>query len=188
VASDLGLNGVFNASTALFRGIELTGHVSVDSAFSIDANYDVQSSQQFGEPVSVLTNNPFLLDGGQIVQIPLQKASLALNYAGPVDAQLQGYFVGNNNTLNRPAYTFFNGFVAKTISKNVRIALSANNLFNQNVSTYGYFGEQLPHQENQYQPGFIGPVQQALTSGFGSTDELLGLEGRLILFTFTYRL
>jgi outer membrane receptor for ferrienterochelin and colicin len=181
VQSVLGLSGVFNASSALFRGVEITGRVRVTPQVRLDYVYDIQSSQQFGEPVEVLVNNPYVLDGGQIVGIPVHKGSLAADYSQHgFEAQLQGYYIGVNNTLNRPAYTFFNGFLSQSIGKHLTVTLSGFNLFDQNSQIYGYFGEQLPNPENQYQTGLQDPVSQAVNVGFGSTTELLGLEPRLI--------
>lgn len=189
VIPHLGLSGVFNASSALFRGVEVTGRIRIVPAVALDYVYDIQSSQQFGEPIGVLTNNPFVLDGGQIVGIPVHKGSLALDYsAHQFEAQLQGYYVGVNNTLNRPAYTFFNGFLSHAIGKNLSATLSGYNLFDQNAQIYGYFGEQLPNPENQYQPGYSNAIQQSLNVGFGTQSELLGLEPRLVTLSMTLKL
>jgi outer membrane receptor protein involved in Fe transport len=189
VSSVLGLSGVFNASSALFRGVELTGRIRVTPQVRLDYVYDIQSSQQFGEPTGVLVNNPYVLDGGQIVGIPVHKGSLSADYsAGGFEAQLQGYYVGVNNTLNRPAYTFFNGFISHTLGKHVTATLSGYNLFNQNALIYGYFGEQLPNPENQYQSGLQDPVSQAVNVGFGTSSELLGLEPRLVTLSVSFKL
>jgi hypothetical protein len=189
VVPHLGLSGVFNASSALFRGVEVTGRVRVAHDVAVDYVYDIQSSQQFGEPVGVLTNNPYILDGGQIVGVPVHKGSLSVDYsAHGLEAQLQGYYVGVNNTLNRPAYTFFNGFISHRLGQHLSATLSAYNVFNQNALTYGYFGEQLPNPENQYQPGYSNAVQQSVQSGFGSQAELLGLEPRLVTLSLTLKL
>ena len=189
VSSVLGLSGVFNASSALYRGVELTGRVRVTPQLRFDYVYDIQSSQQFGEPVDVLVNNPFILDGGQIVGIPVHKGSLSADYSSHgFEAQLEGYYIGVNNTLNRPAYTFFNGFISRSLGRHVSATLSAYNVFNQNAQIYGYFGEQLPNPENQYQSGLEDRVSQAVKVGFGTQDELLGLESRLVTLSVTFKL
>jgi outer membrane receptor protein involved in Fe transport len=192
VSSALGLSGVFNASSALFRGVEIGGRVRIMPQVRLDYSYDVQSSQQFGEPISALINNPFLLDGGQIVGIPLQKGSLAADYSNRgFEGQLQGYYIGNNNTLNRPAYTFFNAFISQSIGKHASLTLSGYNVFNQNAQQYGYFGEQLPHQINQYQPA--GPqtaIGQVLNPNIGlsSLAELDGMQGALVTLSLTLKI
>ncbi|HEY4441099.1 MAG TPA: TonB-dependent receptor, partial [Candidatus Elarobacter sp.] len=187
----LGLSGVFNASSALFRGIELTGRIRVRPQIAIDFGYDILSAQQFGEPANVLANNPYILDGGQINQIPVHKATLAVDFTNRpagLEAQLQGYYVGIGNTLNRPAYTFFNGFISKSLGKHYSLTVSAWNLFNQNALIYGYFGEQLPNPTNQYTAPYVGPVQQSLATGFGSSSELLGLNPRIVTVQLTTRM
>jgi outer membrane receptor for ferrienterochelin and colicin len=189
VSQALGLSGVFNASSALYRGVELTGRIRVTPQVRLDYVYDVQSSQQFGEPISALENNPFLLDGGQIVGIPLDKGSLSADYSlRGFESQLAGYYVGLNNTLNRPAYTFFNAFVSQKIGKHLTATLSSYNVFNQNAQIYGYFGEQVPHAVNQYTaPGLQTGIGQSINPSIGyATDaELLGLEPRLITLSMT---
>ena len=180
VGSVLGLSGVFNASNALFRGIETTGRIRVTKQVALDYVYDIQSSQQFGEPISILQSNPFVLDGGQIVGIPIQKGSLTFDYANRgFEGQIQGYYVGNNNTLNRPSYTFFNGFLSKNLTKNAGVTFSMFNVFNQNAQSYGYFGEQLPNAVNSYHTQYSDPIAQYLAYG-GTQDELMGLQGRLV--------
>jgi TonB dependent receptor/Carboxypeptidase regulatory-like domain/TonB-dependent Receptor Plug Domain len=192
IASQLGLNEPINAATALYRGLEFTGRVRVTPQFAMDYDYDIQSSQQFGEPVQVLTNNPALLDGGQIYGVPLHKGSLTFDYnnhRSGLQTQIQGYYIGNNNTLNRPAYTFFNGFVAKQLPHGLRLTLSAENLFNQDAQLYGYFGQQVPYAQNQYATGYTGgAIGQALQNGFTTNDEELGLQPRMVTLTLSAKL
>ena len=179
VASVLGLSGTFNAASGLYRGIDSTARVRLDNEFAVDVEYDIQSAQQFGEPVGLLLTNEFLLNGGQILEVPLQKGSVALDYSSHhgVNGQLQMYFVGNNNTLNRPAYEFVNGFISKAIGKRVTIALTGYNIFNQEAQDYGYFGEQLPHATNQFAPAYTNVITQYLSSNAsGSASELDGLQ------------
>jgi len=190
VIPHLGLSGVFNASSALFRGVEITGRVRVQRDVALDYTYGIESAQQFGEPPNVLANNPYILDGGQINQVPVHKASLAADYtqrSQGFEAQLQDYYVGIGNTLNRPAYTFFNGFISKRIGRHLSLTLSGYNVFNQNSQIYGYFGEQLPNPTNAYTKPYSGAIQQSLVTGFGTSAELLGLEPRIITLQLTAR-
>jgi outer membrane receptor protein involved in Fe transport len=192
VSSVLGLSGVFNASSALYRGVEISGRIRVLPTVRLDYDYDIQSSQQFGEPLSALMNNPFLLDGGQIVQIPVHKGSLAADYtSGGFEGQIQGYYIGVNNTLNRPAYTFFNAFVSQALGKHTRLTLSAYNVFNQNSQQYGYFGEQLPNATNQYTPaGPMTSIGQILNPNIGlsSLAEEDGMQGTLVTLSLTLKI
>jgi outer membrane cobalamin receptor len=192
IAGQLGLSMPINAATALYRGLEFTGRVRVTPQFAMDYDYDIQSAQQFGEPANVLLNNPYLLDGGQVVGVPMHKGSLTFDYnnrRSGLETQVEGYYVGDNNTLNRPAYTFFNGFIAKQLPHGLRLTLSASNIFNQDAQIYGYFGEQLPNAENQYQTPYTGGgIGQALTTGFSTYNELLGLSPRLVTLTLSEKL
>ena len=191
VVSRLGLSGVFNASSALFRGVEISGRLRLRPEIALDYSYDIQSSQQFGEPVNVLVNNPYLLDGGQINSIPVHKGSLAFDYSDKphgLEFQLQGYYVGIGNTLNRPAYTFVNGFVSKAVGRHVSLTLSGYNLLDQNSQIYGYFGQQLPNPTNQYTTPYSGPIAQSLVTGFGTSAERLGLQPRILTLSLTTRM
>jgi|GEM_PF-909152 len=193
----LGITTTYNAASALYRGVELSGRIRFHPKFYTDFNYDIQSSQQTGIPVSILVNNPFLNNNTQIVGIPVHKGSVTFDFNDQrgVEVQLQGYYIAGNNTLNRQAYTFFNGFISKSIAKNLTVALSAQNLFGQAVQQYGYFGHQVYNPENAYQPapnpaiaGFTPGVQQAATLGNGTQEELLGLSPTLVTFSLSARI
>jgi outer membrane cobalamin receptor len=190
VLQALGVSTPFNISSALFRGIELKGRVRIAPTVYADVVYDIQSSQQFGIPASVLVNNPFLLNGGQIYEIPLHKGSLTLDYNDHhgIEAQLAGNYVGVNNTLNRPGYTMFNGFVSKDLTRTTTVTVGASNLFNENVQLYGYFGHQLEAATNQYQAQASTPIQQAVVYGFGTQEEQLGLTPRIIILSVSQRI
>ena len=193
VSAALGLSDVFNAGSALFRGIEIAGRYRVHPQLAFDYSWDIESAQQFGEPIGVLTNNPFLLDGGQINGVPVHKGSLSADYTAPggVEAQLAGYYIGNNNTLNRPAYTFFNGFVSKKIDQHATLVLNAENVFNQNAQNYGYFGQQLAQPTNPYfnaNNPYTGSIGQAIATGLATQAEEMGLQPRMINLSLTYRI
>jgi outer membrane receptor protein involved in Fe transport len=190
VSQRLGLSGYFNSASALFRGIEASGRIRVAPWFRFDYSYDIQSSQQFGEPVNVLINNPFTLNGGQIYAIPVHKFNVGADYTGlrGYEAQLQLYYIGNNNTLNRPAYTYYNAFLAKTLTRDVALTLSAYNLFNQNAQNYGYFGEQLPAPTNAFYTGNASAIGQVVGIGPGTSEELFGLQPRLITLQVNVRI
>ena len=139
----------------------------------------------------MLLNNPFLLDGGQINRDPVQKSSVKFDYANQpsgLEAQLQGYYIGNNNTWNRAAFTFFNGFVSKQVTKNIQATLSVYNVFDNASQNYGYFGAQLPHQTNQYYTGPTDAIGQAVNIGLGTQEELFGISPRTFLFNLSSRI
>jgi outer membrane receptor protein involved in Fe transport len=189
VSSRLGLSGYFNSASALYRGIEASGRVRVAPWIRFDYSYDIQSSQQFGEPANVLVNNPFILNGSQIYAIPVHKFNVGADYTGlrGYEAQLQLYYIGNNNTLNRPAYTYYNGFLSKSVGHNLSLTLSAYNLFNQNSQSYGYFGQQLPAPTNSYYTGDSSAIGQVVGLGPGTQEELFGLQPRLITLQINAR-
>jgi len=95
-----------------------------------------------------------LINDAQIYEIPVHKGSLTLDYNDlhGVEAQLQGFYIGPNNDLNRGGYTFFNAFVSKALGRNLTATLGATNVFEQNVQNYGYFGEHLTAPVNQFAP------------------------------------
>jgi outer membrane receptor protein involved in Fe transport len=134
-------------------------------------------------------NNPFILDGGQIVGIPVHKGSVTFDYNDRphgFEAQLEGYYIGSNNTLNRPAYTFFNAFASKSVARNLTLTVSGENIFNQDAQVFGFFGEQLPNAQNNVVPGFTGgAIGQAVTDGFGTQTELFGLSPALVEVTLS---
>ncbi len=112
----------------------------------------------------------------------MHKANLTADYNNlhGFEAQLEGYYVGDNNTLNRPAYTFFNGFVSKTLEHNLTASVGITNVFNQDVQLYGYFGHQLFAPENQYATNSANSIQQAVNFGNSTALEELGLSPRVV--------
>jgi outer membrane receptor protein involved in Fe transport len=189
VASVLALYAPANAATALYRGIEASGRIRISRQFRFDFTYDIQSAQQFGIPNLDLANTPYLLDGGQEEGIPLQQGSVTLDYTHQgFETQLQGYYVGNNNTWNRPAFTYFNGFASKKVTPRVTLTFSAFNVFNQIPQVYGYFGAGLAHETNPNpnNPPAATQLQQAAIYGNQSWIEEMGLQPRTVKMQFDY--
>jgi outer membrane receptor for ferrienterochelin and colicin len=186
----LGVSTTFNAASALYRGVEFTGRLRATPQFYADFVYDIQRSVLFGVPDSILAQNPTLINGAQIYAIPVHKGSLTLDFNDHrgIEAQIEGYYIGNNNDLNRPAYTFFNGFVTKTVSRNASFTLSANNLFDQNVSFYGYFGHQLYVPVNSLVAPTSTSIQEAVAYGNGTSFEQFGLPPRLFQATLSLKI
>jgi outer membrane receptor protein involved in Fe transport len=178
----LGVSQTYNAASGLFRGIELTGRLRATPQFYLDGEYDIQSAQQTGISATNLAANPFIINNAQIYEIPVHKANLTADYNNlhGFEAQLEGYYVGDNNTLNRPAYTFFNGFVSKTLEHNLTASVGITNVFNQDVQLYGYFGHQLFAPENQYATNSANSIQQAVNFGNSTALEELGLSPRVV--------
>ncbi len=186
----LGVSEAANAASGLFRGIELSGRIRGTRQFYVDYNYDVQSSRNTGFSKQILTSSPFLINDAQIEGIPVHKGSLTADYNNHYgfEAQVQGFYIGDNNTLQRPAYTFFNGFVSKTLKNNFTATLSVTNLFAQDVQLYGYFGHQLYVPQNQYAPASSTSVAQAAALGNVTALEELGLAPRVVTLSFSTRI
>lgn len=187
VLSVLGISTTNNAASALYRGLEFTGRVRLDPKYYVDYSYDIQSSQLSGVPALILKESPFLINNAQIYEIPVHTGSVTFDYDDQhgSETQLQGNYIGDNNELNRPAYTYFNGFVSKTIGKRVRATLSSTNLFDQNVQLYGYFGHQLLAPVNQYSAQASSSIGQAVALGNLTQLEEIGLSPRLVTFSLS---
>jgi outer membrane receptor protein involved in Fe transport len=114
--------------------------------------------------------------------VPVHKGSLTADYNNlhGLEGQVEGFYVGDNNTLNRPAYTFFNAFLSKSLQHNLHATVSVTNLFNQNAQIYGYFGHQLFVPENALATPSANSIQQAVNFGNSTTLEELGLSPRVL--------
>ena len=186
----LGVSQVFNAASGLFRGIELTGRVRATPQFYLDYQYDIQSAQQTGITATNLALSPFIINNAQIEGIPVHKGSLTADYNNQrgFETQVQGFYVGDNNTLQRPAYTFFNGFISQKVEHNLTAAVGVTNLFNQNAQIYGYFGHQLLVPENKFATPSSTSIQQAVNFGNTTETELLGLSPRVLTVSISAKI
>jgi outer membrane receptor protein involved in Fe transport len=186
----LGISTTYNAASALYRGLELSGRLRATPRFYADFVYDIQRSVLSGLPASILVNNPTLINGAQIYAIPVHKASLTFDYSDlqGLEAQVEGYYIGNNNDLNRPAYTFFNAFVSQSLLPHVKATISAENLFNQNAQFYGYFGHQQYVPVNGYQTPTTNAIQEAVVYGNATAFEQFGLPPRLLEFSLSLQI
>ncbi|GAC1651700.1 MAG: hypothetical protein NVS9B12_00290 [Vulcanimicrobiaceae bacterium] len=182
----LAISTTYNAATALYRGIELSGRYRFNHNVYADYTYDVQSSVQNGIPDNILKGNPFIVNGGQIAFIPTHQASFGLDWSNHEgwEARLDTYWTGDNNTSERPAYSISNGFISKILSKKLKAAFGVSNVFNGAASGYGYFGHQLFIPENQFFSDKT-PIQQYVNTGSG---EQFGVPSRAFLFTLSANL
>jgi hypothetical protein len=53
--------------------------VRIARGFFVDYGYDIQSAKQLGVPLALLRSNPTVINGSQILLIPLHKQSLGLD-------------------------------------------------------------------------------------------------------------
>ncbi len=179
----LAISTTYNAASALYRGIELSGRYRFSRQFYADYTYDIQSSTQSGIADNILKSNPFIVNGAQIAYIPTHQASVGFDYSNSHgwEARIDTYWTGDNNTSQRAAYSLSNGFISKTLGHGLVARMGVSNIFNTATENYGYFGHQLFIPENHFFNDAT-PIQQFLSTGSG---ERFGLPSRAFLFTLS---
>ena len=71
----------------------------------------------------------------------MHQATLSLDIApGPWEFRLDNYYVGENNTYNRPAYWHSNVSLSRDFGHGTLVTLGGANIFNNAVADYGYIG------------------------------------------------
>ncbi|MGZ3516971.1 MAG: TonB-dependent receptor [Vulcanimicrobiaceae bacterium] len=180
--ANLGSTTVANAGAGRFQGITFQGRVRFNRNVFVDFSYDTLSARYFGIPQFTLQNNLTLIDGGQIGRVPPQQGNLGIDYSDNhgFEARLDGFYVGNNNGLQRPPYTYFNGFISKQV-KTLTFTLGGSNIFNNQYDQFGRIGEGVFIPENQYGTDATA-LQEAFNSGIG---EQFGMPARSIVFSVT---
>ena len=137
----LSVSTTYNAAHALARGVELTGRQRITPIAYIDYGYDIESSTKTGISDQILMSNPTVVNGAQLVGIPLHQATLSLDVApGRWEFRLDNYYTEFNNGLNRPSYWHSNAFISRSLGKGTLITLGGTNIFNSAVQDYGYIG------------------------------------------------
>ena len=161
----LGVNGQVNVGHTVARGIELTGRQRWTKRLFTDYSYDTQSSYLQSQDPSLV--NPadggslFYIPGSQLPNVPLHKYSYSFDYTfgRALEARLDTYHYSINNANNLPAYSF-SDFVISAPEGVSTIALSIDNLFNQNADIRNMVGLGVPlplnhfAQASDYQPYF----------------------------------
>lgn len=177
--SRLKVSTQFNAANARFQGLELNGRYRANRHLFFDYAYDVQSAIELNVPTNVLRSNVNVINGSQIVGIPLHKASVSADYSDQhgLDIRLDGFYIGDNNGFNRPPYSYLNASVSKQFTKTIGLNLGLFNVFNSATDTYGRIGLGQYIPENQYGTDFGGPLSQG--------SERFGLSPRNFTLTLT---
>ena len=184
----LGVSGNVNIGHTVARGIELTGRQRWTARFFTDYSYDTQSSFLQSQDPSLI--NPadggqlFFIPGSQLPNVPLHKYSYAFDYTfgRGLEARIDTYHYSVNNANNLPAYGYSN-LVLSAPEGTSTIALSVDNLFNQDADYRNMVGVGVPlplnrfAQASDYQPFF----------GAGST-ELFHLPFRTIELHYTTKI
>ncbi len=180
----LAITTTYNAASAISKGIELSGRQHISPHVYFDYSYDIQSVVQNGINIDILQNNPFVINGGQVQGIPINQATVGLDYTyDGFEARLDGYIVGSNNASARPAYNSWNGFISKTYKNGLTLNLGVQNVFNQAWQQYGYFGHAPLTPENQYYHDTT-PIAQYVSVG----NEEFGIPVRSFEVTANYHI
>jgi Carboxypeptidase regulatory-like domain/TonB-dependent Receptor Plug Domain len=169
-----------NTSSGRFQGVEVSGRVRLSRAVYVDYSYDLQSAVQMGVPDSLLRSNPTIINGSQILGIPLHKQSLSIDYSTPgkLELHVDGYHLDANNGLNRPAYAYANGFVSAG-DAHLTATFGVFNIFNSAVADYGLIGLGTFNPENQF--GTDG-------NAFDQAAKMRGLTERSFNFSLSTRI
>ncbi len=172
------VNTSLNAARARSRGLEVTGRLRVNPNFFIDGAYDVQQVAVYDIPKTALVNNLTLVDGGQLVNIPMHKATVGLNYRtdSGFEAHVDGIYTSVNNPQNLPGLTQFNASFGQIVSKFTSFNLGIQNLFSTHADTYGRIGYGIFQPQNRFGGDAGNPITQG-SERFGLTP-----------FTFTFSL
>jgi len=178
-AADLAVTTTYNAANARYQGFTLSGVFYPTRHFIINADYNVQSGAYLGVPDSILQSNPSLVNGGQIVGIPLQKAGLTLEWLNRgLDIAMDNNYVSVNNPFARPGYAFANFTIADTIATTT-LNIGINNAFNSHYQQFGYFGLGVLPPQNQFSTN---------ANAFEAGTEVFGLPPRQVYFSITERI
>ncbi len=178
--ANLGLSTLANAGAGRFRGFDIAGRWRFARRFYADYSWESLSARYFGIPTQVLQSSPTLIDGGQLDKVPIQKASLGLDYTDRYgnEVRLDGYYVGNNNPLLRPAYTYFNAAFTVPAGR-FRWNLGVQNLFNSQSDPYGRIGWATYQPENQ----FFHDSNAIQEFNSGADGERFGLPERSVILS-----
>jgi hypothetical protein len=120
-------------------------------------------------PASVLMTDPTLVNGRQVFEVPLHKATLGLELVtrSGLEVNLEGHAVGPNNPQQLPGYAYADASLTQTVSKHVVLSLAASNVFNSHAQSYGLVGYGLPYATNPYNAAIGTPLLQPFNEKYG---------------------
>ncbi len=181
VLDDLALTQASNFSQGRFQGIEISGRVRITRRLFADYSYDLQSAKQLGVPDALLQSNLTVINGAQILGIPLHKESLAFDYAAPggFETRIDAEHLDANNGLNRAPYTYADGFVRYSSPQHTTLSFGVYNIFDSAALTYGQIGLGTFQAENQFGRD---------ANSFDQAVKLRGLTPRSFVFSLSQRI
>jgi outer membrane receptor protein involved in Fe transport len=175
----LAVSTTYNAAHALARGIEITGRQHLTRPLYIDYGYYIESSIQSGLSDALLATNPNVLNGSQVMGVPLHTATISVDYApGPWEFRVDNYYTEFNNGLDRSSYWHSNAFVSRSLGKGTLLTLGGTNVFNQAVQVWGYLGKGTVFPQNT----------PSIASGAVGASEEFGLAPAQVTFTLQQKI
>ncbi len=181
----LSLLGVFNIGRVQAQGIDIQGRQRFTKTISLDYGYDVQSTKLLDATPTFLQSNLAIVPGAQLPNVPLQTASLGLNYETPggFNAHVIGHYFASNNSRNAPAYWVYNANMGVPIG-NGTLNFAVQNLFNLDGTSILDLCGGVPLALNQYATAVdyqpcIGPASPSAFAGAG---------GRRLIVTYSRHL
>lgn len=179
----LSLTQASNQSAARFRGVEVSGRVRMARGLFADYSYDIQSAVQLGVPDALLKTNPYVINGAQILLIPLHKYTMGLDWTtrGGFETRIDAEHLDNYNGLNRPGYYLANGYVKYNVPRGVTFTLGVYNIFDTDSQIYDYVGAGSYWAENAL-------VTQAANAFQENNVKLRGLTPRSFDFSISTRI
>jgi outer membrane receptor for ferrienterochelin and colicin len=178
----LSMTQASNQSAARFKGVEITGRVRMARGLFADYGYDIQSAVQLGVPTALLKTNPYVINGAQILLIPLHKYTLGLDWStrSGFETRVDVEHLDSYNGLNRPGYFDGNGFIKYNVRRGPTFTIGVYNLFNTDAQIYDYIGAGSYWAEN-------AAVTQAANAFQENNVKLRGLTPRSVDFSVSQR-
>jgi outer membrane receptor for ferrienterochelin and colicin len=187
----LSLTAPVNIAAGTFRGVNLSGRVRFDRQVYMSYGYNIQSAVFNGVPDSILVNNPFLINGVQIAGIPMHTASLGVDYSnarGGNEVRLDANWVSANNSYYIGPYTYVNGFIRQSLTRNLTLNIGGLNIFDAYSNRYGLIGEGFYQPENQFFHD-ANVAEEAYNQGLPENiGESFGIPPPQILVSVTYHM
>lgn len=179
--ADLTVSTNLNLAKSRARGIEFGQRLRVSDHLFFDGYYDTQSTTIFDAPVFLLQDNPTLIPGSQIPDIPLHKWGLNGDFSTPhgMDIYMDFTHYDGNNGLHRPAYGIADFSLTQDLKNGTSVNVGISNLFNQYVDTYGRIGYGVFIPENQFGTD---------TNGLNQGTERFGLSPAALSVTLTQKI